>query len=291
MSTVRSILKDCGIRPAKRLGQCFLEDKNVMAKIIGAADLHDRDLVVEIGAGLGLMTEMLASGVAKVIAVDVDPRMTAIMRTRLPDQPRIEIIEKDFLAFDFSDFARDGQTAKFKVIGNIPYNISTPILFHLLASRRYITSMVLMFQKEVVDRLVASPGTKAYGIPSVLLAMFALPSREMNVPASCFYPQPRVDSAVIKIEMREKPLVELADELFFSRIVKIAFAMRRKTILNNLRSAGLPITSDREIEDLLERADIESRRRGETLSVEEFGRLSNVFHTACTLKTGLPKEY
>ncbi len=284
MTTVRSILKDCGIRPCKRLGQCFLEDKNVIHKIILAADIHDQDIVVEIGAGLGIMTEILASQVGKVIAIDVDPRMTVILRERLQDQPRVEIIEKDVLTCDFSVLQGAGKSAKLKVIGNIPYNISTQILFHLLAFRRYIISMVLMFQKEVVDRIVASPGTKEYGIPSVLISMFAIPSREMNVPASCFYPQPKVASSVIKIVMREKPLVDLADEHFFFRIVKIAFSMRRKTILNNLRHADLPFSSDKEIEILLKYAGIEGGRRGETLSAEEFGRLSNVFYSALPTK-------
>jgi 16S rRNA (adenine1518-N6/adenine1519-N6)-dimethyltransferase len=284
MTTVRSILKDYGIRPRKRLGQSFLEDKNVINMIILAADIHDQDIVVEIGAGLGIMTEILASQALKVIAIDVDPRMTAILRERLQDQPRVEIMENDVLTCDISTLQNDDKASKLKVIGNIPYNISTPILFHLLAFRRHISAMVLMFQKEVVDRIVASPGTKEYGIPSVLISMFAVPSREMNVPASCFYPQPKVASSVIKIVTREKPLCDLADEQFFSKIVKIAFAMRRKTILNNLRAADLPFSSDKEIEILLNRAGIEGRRRGETLSPEEFGRLSNVLYTALTAK-------
>jgi len=280
MTTVRSILKNSGMRPRKRLGQSFLEDKNVINKIILVADIHAQDFVVEIGAGLGIMTEILASQAGKVIAIDVDPRMTAILRERLQDQPRVEIMEKDVLTCDFSTLQNDDKAPKLKVIGNIPYNISTPILFHLLAFRRHISAMVLMLQKEVVDRIVASPGTKEYGIPSVLISMFAIPTKEMNVPASCFYPQPKVASSVIKIVMREKPLVELKDEHFFFRIVKIAFAMRRKTILNNLRAADLPFSSDKEIEILLDQAGVEGRRRGETLSPEEFGRLSNVFFAA-----------
>lgn len=280
MATVRSILKDHGIRPRKNLGQSFLEDKNVINKIILAADIHARDIVVEIGAGLGIMTVILASQAGKVIAIDVDPRMTAILRERLKDQSRVEIMEKDILTCDFSALQSDGKASKFKIIGNIPYNISTPILFHLLTFRRHITDMVLMFQKEVVDRLVASPGTKEYGIPTVIFSLFTTLSREMNVPASCFFPQPKVASSVVKIVVREKPLVELADEQFFSRIVKFAFSMRRKTILNNLRAAHLPFSSDKEIEILLDQAGIEGRRRGETLSPEEFGRLSNVFFAA-----------
>ena len=288
MATVRSILKDCGIRPRKHLGQSFLEDKNIINKIILAADIHEQDIVVEIGAGLGIMTEIMASQAGKVTAIDVDPRMIAVLRERLQNQPRVEIIEKDVLTCDFSALRSDGDSAKLKVIGNIPYNISTPILFHLLTFRRHITAMVLMFQKEVVDRLVAFPGNKEYGIPSVIFSLFTTLSREMQVPASCFYPQPKVASSVVKIVVREKPLVELADEQFFFRIVKSSFGMRRKTIWNNLRSAGLPFSSDREIERLLDQAGIEGQRRGETLSPEEFGRLSNVFYAALpTRKKGV----
>jgi len=280
MTTVRSILKDCGIRPRKSLGQCFLEDKNVINKIIAAVNINDHDIVVEIGAGLGIMTEILAWQAGKLIAIDVDPRMTDILRGRLKDLPHVEIVEKDFLKCDLSEFLSDCEPSKLKVVGNIPYNISTQILFHLLGFRQHIISMELMFQKEVVDRIVASPGTKEYGIPSVIIAMFAIPTREMNVPASCFYPQPKVVSSVLKLVMREKPLVDLEDEKYFFKIVRMAFSMRRKTILNNLRSSDLPLSSNQEIVTLLKQAGIESQRRGETLSPEEFGRLSNVLYAA-----------
>jgi 16S rRNA (adenine1518-N6/adenine1519-N6)-dimethyltransferase len=215
----------------------------------------------------------------------VDPRMTAILRERLPEHQDIEIMETDVLACDFSELSSNNQSAKLKVIGNIPYNISTPILFHLLTFRRDIISLVLMFQKEVVDRLVALPGTKEYGIPSVIFSMYAHCSRELNVPASCFYPQPKVASSVIKIVMRTEPLAELADEQFFSRLVKIAFGMRRKTIMNNLRAADLGFSSHEEMEILLKSAGIEGQRRGETLSPDEFARLSNMFSAALLKKS------
>lgn len=280
MTTVRKILRDYNILPRKRLGQSFLEDKNIIGKIVDAADLKDDDTVVEIGAGLGIMTELLASQARKVIAIDIDPRMINILQERFKDRPQVSVIERDVLSYDFSSALDGDARGKIKIVGNIPYNISTQILFRLVEFRHQISSMVLLFQKEVVDRITASPGGKDYGIPSVIVSLYAHASREMNVPASCFYPQPMVTSSLIKIVMREKPLIEPLDDEFFVRIVKVAFSKRRKTILNNLRSADLPGYSEEKLNLLLKEIDIDGWRRGETLSVAEFVRLSNALLTA-----------
>ena len=280
MTTVRKILRDYNIRPRKRLGQSFLEDNNVMSKIVDAADLNDNDTVVEIGAGLGVMTELLALQARKVIAIDIDPRMINILQERFKDRPKVSVIERDVLSYDFSSSLDGDARGKIKIVGNIPYNISTQILFRLVEFRHQISSMVLLFQKEVADRITASPGGKDYGIPSVIVSMYAHVSREMNVPASCFYPQPTVTSSLIKIVMREKPPIEPVDDEFFVRIVKVAFSKRRKTILNNLRSADLPGYSEEKLNLLLKEIDIDGRRRGETLSIAEFVRLSNALLTA-----------
>lgn len=277
MTSVRSLLRDYGIRPRKHLGQSFLEDKNIINKIILAAEIHMQDVVVEIGAGLGIMTDLLASRAGKVIAIDVDPRMAAILKDRLHDRSNVEIIEKDVMLCDFSALRTDNRSSKLKIIGNIPYNISTQILFLLVKYRCEISSMVLLFQKEVVDRITASPGTKEYGIPSVLLAMYADASREMNVPASCFYPPPKVTSSLLKITIRETPLVYLEDDDYFSRIVKTAFSQRRKTLLNNLRNLSADYR-ETELTLLLKNLGIDGKRRGETLTVEEFGSLSNALY-------------
>ncbi len=275
MSTVRRILKEHDIHPYKRLGQSFLEDKNIINKIIAAADIHEHDIVVEIGAGLGIMTAGLAAKARKLFAVDVDPRMAAILRERLRDHGNVEIIEKDILTCDFSTFLSDQNSSKLKIIGNIPYNISTQILIHLIEFRRDIASMLLLFQKEVADRIIALPGTKEYGIPTVIVGMYAVARREMNVPASCFYPPPQVTSSLLNIEVREKPLVALADDDFFRRIVKIAFSHRRKVLLNNLRVLVNEGYAEEELVLLMNGLGIEGRRRGETLSPREFGTLSN----------------
>ncbi len=279
MTTVRKILRDNNIRPSKRLGQSFLEDKNIINKIIATADIGRDDVVVEIGAGLGIMTDLLAFRARKVIAIDVDSRMTSILRERFKERPQVSVVEQDVLSYDFSSAGMGDIRGKLKVIGNIPYNISTQILFHLLEFRLHICSMLLMLQREVASRIIAVPGSKDYGIPSVMVSLYGIASKEMNVPASCFYPRPKVVSSLIKIVMRERLLLKPVDDEFFHKVVKIAFAKRRKTILNNLRSADFLNYTEKELNFLLGRINIDGRRRGETLSVEEFVRLSDALIT------------
>ncbi len=276
MTTVRKILRDYGIRPIRSLGQSFLEDKNVINKILSVADILEDDTVVEIGAGIGIMTELLAKKAKKVIALDIDQRMTGILKERLGGYQNVDIIKTNVLEYDFSSVMPVLCARKIKVIGNIPYNISSQILFRLLAFRSHISCMILMFQKELADRLIAPPGTKEYGIPSVFVSMYTKCSRELVIPRSCFYPQPKVTSAVMKMLILDKPLSELRDHDFFSRIVKIAFAKKRKTLLNNLRSSNLSGYSEKDLAAALQNADIDGMRRAETMTAEELGRLSNV---------------
>jgi 16S rRNA (adenine1518-N6/adenine1519-N6)-dimethyltransferase len=279
MTTIRKILRDHGIRPLKRLGQSFLEDINIINKIISISNIQEDDTVVEIGAGVGIMTELIAEKVRKVIALDIDPRMVGILRERLAGYHQVDVIKGDVLKYDFSSVGYELLSRKTKVIGNIPYNISSQILFHLLAYRQHISSMILMFQKELADRLIASPGTKEYGIPTVLVSMYTECFREMVIPRSCFYPEPKVTSAVMKIIIREKPLMDLNDHDFFVKIVKIAFSKRRKTLLNNLRSSPLLGYSEREVVTALKKSGIDGVRRGETLTAEELGKLSNALYS------------
>ena len=268
MNSVREMLEQHGVRPSKKLGQSFLNDANTIQRIVALAQLSADDTVVEIGAGLGLMTEELAKKAGRVIALEIDRRLVDILRERFAGRANVEIVAGDVLAYDFSKASAKGMV---KVVGNVPYQISTPILFHVLAFRRSIASMVLMFQKELADRLVSPPGTKEYGIPSVILAMYAVTMRELTVSPNCFYPKPAVLSSVLRIVMRERPYVALKDEALFSRLVRAAFAMRRKTLWNNLRNMGLP---EAELHETLAKAGIEGGRRAESLSVEEFGKLS-----------------
>ena len=283
MTTPRKILREHGIRPLKRLGQSFLEDTNVMNKIISTAGIQEHDTVVEIGAGLGIMTELMAETARRVIALDVDPYMVKILEERLGKCPNVDIVHADVLHYDFSTPCAAGNIENIKVVGNIPYNISSQILFRLLDFRRCISSAVLLVQKEVADRLNAVAGTKEYGIPTAAISMYAHVSREFDVPPSCFYPEPKVTSTVLKMTFRERPLIELRDEDLFLKVVKIAFSKRRKTLFNAFRHAALPGYQESDLRASFAAAGIDGGRRGETLSPEEMGTLSNVLSCRSSL--------
>ncbi len=284
MTTPRNILKKYGIRPLKRLGQSFLIDNNITKKIVMISDIKSGDIVVEIGSGLGIMTAMIAQEAKRVIALEIDKYMVDILREELKNHSNVEIVQTDVLKYDFSSASPESPSETLKVIGNIPYNISSQILFRLIQFRDYISSMVLMFQKEVAERIIAPPGTKEYGILSVIVSMYAKPSLEVSVPGSCFYPKPNVDSSVLKLTIREAPLFDIKNPDFFSKVVKTAFSKRRKTLLNNLKDSDLLKASKKDITDILELLNIDGNRRGETLTVEEFGKLSNALLSAKALE-------
>lgn len=279
MTTVRQILKDYGLRPLKRFGQSFLEDKNIIHKILKIAEITGESVVVEIGAGVGIMTELIAKRARKVIALEIDPRMIQILKERLSNYQNVDVIQTDVLEYDFSSATSELTAQKLTIIGNIPYNISSQILFRLLDYRNYISSMTLMFQKELADRFTASPGTKLYGIPTVLLSMYAECYREMLIPKSCFYPEPKIMSTVLRIEIREIPQVDLQDHEFFVKIVKMSFSKRRKTLLNNLRGLHLLGFSEKDIAEALLNAGVDGTRRSESLTATEIGRLCNAIYT------------
>jgi 16S rRNA (adenine1518-N6/adenine1519-N6)-dimethyltransferase len=267
MNPVRKMLAQYEILPRKRLGQSFLSDMNITRKIVALAEPAGDETIVEIGAGLGFMTEELARKAGKVIALEIDPRLIAVLRDRFTGSDRVEIVVGDVMKYDFSTSCPAG---KIKIVGNIPYPISTPILFRLLEFRRSISSMVLMFQKELADRITAPPGTKEYGIPSVIIARHASVTRELTVPSTCFYPEPSVASAVLKVVMHDEPETP-EEESRFVLTVRAAFARRRKTLWNNLRAAGF---DEEMLVRVLQKIGIEGKRRAETLSVGEFSRLS-----------------
>jgi 16S rRNA (adenine1518-N6/adenine1519-N6)-dimethyltransferase len=267
MNSVRKTLARYDIRPRKRFGQSFLEDQNMIRRIAALVGVMGNETVVEIGAGLGFLTSELAQSAGKVIALEIDPRLVSALHDRFAGDARVEVVPGDVLAYDFSSALPGG---KIKVVGNIPYHISTPILFRLLGFRRSISAMVLMLQKELADRVMAPPGSKAYGIPSILIARYASIVREMNVPPTCFFPEPGVVSSVLRVEMREDGITR-EDESLFAMTVRAAFARRRKTLWNNLRAAGF---ADDTLARVLAKTGIEGVRRAETLTVEEFTLLA-----------------
>ena len=274
MTSPRDILKKYGIRPYKGLGQSFLLDNNITGKIVNVMDIKDDDTVVEIGAGLGVMTAMIAKQARKVIALEIDQGLLNVLHEELKGVSNVEILKQDILKYDFPIPLEDAASQKLKVIGNIPYNISSQILFRLIEFRDHISSMVLMFQKEVAERIMASPGTKEYGLLSVITSMYTIPSKVVVAPAGCFYPKPKVDSTVLKMVVRENPRFEVKNADFFFKLVKTALSKRRKTLLNNLRSSTLLRSSKTDIDKILTMLEIDGQRRGETLTVEEFGKLS-----------------
>jgi len=276
MTTPKEIIHQYNIKPRKRLGQSFLLDKNIIQKMAVAADISKDEVVVEIGSGIGVLTEEIAAKARCLIAVELDEKLSELLKEKLERYDNVEIHNTDILKFDFGSLSDEYKT-KIKVVGNVPYNISSPLIFYLLSYRHVINDFTLMLQKEVVERLVAVPDNKRYGVPSVILQMFAEVEKVLDVPATCFYPRPKVESAVIKGAFREKPLVSLADEEFFIKLVRASFAQRRKTLLNNLkRAAFIANMSEEKIREALDEASIDGRRRGETLTVVEFGYLANI---------------
>lgn len=276
MTTPGEILQRYNIRPSRKLSQSFLMDVNTIHKIATACRVSSEDVVVEIGAGIGVMTKDIAQVAKRVIAVEIDPKLIEILQDQLAGFDNVEIYSGDILKFDIA-LKSNQYNNKLKVIGNVPYNISSPVIFRLLSYRSVISHFTLMLQKEVVERLVSPPDNKHYGVPSVLLQMHADVERLFDVSATCFYPVPKVSSSIISGVFRDKPLVDLTDELFFSRLVKASFAQRRKMLTNNLKNAAcLEDMSDADIKSALHEAGIDGKRRGETLSIEEFGNLSNI---------------
>lgn len=262
-----------GIRARKALGQNFLVDRNVLARIAGIVEIGPADRILEVGPGKGALTEILAQGCARLVAVELDTRLVPVLRQAFRDNTRVDIVHGDILEIDLRELLSPEGGVRWKVAANLPYNISTPVLFAFLDNRDLFSRLVLMLQKEVGDRLAASPGTKDYGILSVFFQLYFDVTREMIVRPGSFHPVPKVDSAVLSFVPLETPRVDVGDEQYFRRLVKGAFSMRRKTLWNCLKGASLGLSGE-ELAEALDRCGIEPGRRGETLGLHEFAALS-----------------
>lgn len=252
--------------PLKRLGQNFLIDPNIVRKIVALADLSPSDHVLEIGPGRGVLTEVLSHAAGRVTAVELDPRLHAYLETRQAEFPNVELVCDDALAYPVERLPLGTV-----VVANLPYYISTPLLFRLLDQRGRFPRLVLMLQNEVADRLVAQPGGSDYGVLSVMAQYAADIAKSFRVSAHCFRPRPDVGSAVVLLRANEDRRLDPQEEAAFRAVVKAAFAHRRKTLINSLRDEGFEI---RRVAETLERLEIGPTRRAETLSVEDFLRFA-----------------
>lgn len=274
-SVVTAIINKYNFKISKRLGQNFLIDDGIRQKIVAAGKIEPGEVVVEIGPGLGVLTQALAEQPCQVIAIELDKHLLPILGENLGEHPNIHLVNNDVLKVNLDRLVQELTGKKsYKVMANLPYYITTPILMYLLEQRFNIDLMVFMMQKEVAERILASPGTKAYGSLSVATQYFTKPELVTKVPSTVFIPQPEVESAVVKFSKRTGPPVRLVDEKVFFKIVRAAFGQRRKTLVNALSGGQLGLEK-KQVLALLEEAEVDGSRRGETLSLEEFALVSN----------------
>ena len=268
---VHYICKRFDIKMSKKLGQNFLIKRGIVDEIVKAADLQEGEPVLEIGPGIGTLTQGLVQSGANVTAIELDTRLLEVLDTTLAQYSNVTIVHGDVLKLDVPSIMNN---EPFKVVANLPYYITTPIIMSLLESRLPIERLVVMVQKEVALRMVAKPGTKDYGALSVAVQYYTKPDIVLDVPPKSFLPAPAVTSSVIRCVLRDKPPVDVVDEKLFFRVVKAGFAQRRKIFANTMKTTGL--SKDR-IEELLAKANIDGQRRGETFTLQEFADVANAW--------------
>ena len=277
-SVTRAVLERHGFTFKKSFGQNFLTDTNILQKIVDTAEIDKNVNVIEIGPGIGALTEFLAENAAEVMAFEIDDRLIPILADTLRDFDNVKVINEDILKSDLQSRIKEfaNPDLPIKVVANLPYYITTPILMHLIESKIPFAEFVVMMQKEVADRISAEPNTKAYGSLSIAVQYYMTAKVAFVVPRTVFVPAPNVDSAILKMTRREQPLVQVKDEDFFFRVSKISFIHRRKTLWNNLTSHfGKADEIKAKLEQALEIAEIKPSIRGEALSIAEFAKLAD----------------
>ena len=277
-SVTRAVLERHGFTFKKSFGQNFLTDTNILQKIVDTAEIDKNVNVIEIGPGIGALTEFLAENAAEVMAFEIDDRLIPILADTLRDFDNVKVINEDILKSDLQSRIKEfaNPDLPIKVVANLPYYITTPILMHLIESKIPFAEFVVMMQKEVADRISAEPNTKAYGSLSIAVQYYMTAKVAFIVPRTVFVPAPNVDSAILKMTRREQPLVQVKVEDFFFRIAKISFVHRRKTLWNNLTSHfGKAEETKAKLEKALEMAEIKPSIRGEALSIADFAKLAD----------------
>ncbi len=271
------ILKKHNVRMQKKFGQNFLIDTHVLEKIISAADITTDDFVIEIGPGIGTMTQYLCESAGEVMAVEIDSSLIPILNETLSEYNNVTVVNQDILKLDLAEIAssRTGKK-RVKVVANLPYYITTPIIMRLFESHVPLENVTVMVQKEVADRIQAGPGTKDYGALSLAVRYYADAKIVANVPANCFMPRPKVGSAVVKLTCYEKPPVDVQDEKFMFRLIRASFNQRRKTLQNGIGNDNVLGVSKEQAAIAIEKMGLPPLIRGEALDLSQFAQLSNL---------------
>lgn len=271
----KKIVEKYGFSFKKNFGQNFLVDERVLGKIVSSAEISKDDVVIEVGPGIGTLTQALAKEAYKVVAVEIDTTLVPILGELLSDFDNIEIINEDILKVDVNAIAEKYPDKKIKMVANLPYYITTPIIMNVLENHIPVESITVMIQKEVAYRMKAQPSTKDYGSLSIAVQYYCEPYLVANVPQNCFMPRPNVDSAVIKLTVMDKPKVQVNNEKFMFEFIKAAFSKRRKTLVNCIFSSGLLTLSKDEIGKMLNGLGYDERVRGESLTLEDYGKITD----------------
>ena len=270
LEETKFIMKKYNIRANKSLGQNFLIDESVLTDIVEGAEVNDEDLVIEIGPGVGSLTAKLLCKAKKVVSIELDNDLIPILQTELGEEPNFKLIHNDALKVDFNEII--GEEKSVKLVANLPYYVTTPIIARLLKEDYKFKSLTIMIQKEVAERIDAEPNCKEYGALSLMVQYYCNTKIVRRVAPSCFIPRPKVDSIVIRLDKLSEPRVNVKDEKLMFDIIRNSFNMRRKTLWNGIKFLGLPKEN---LELAFEKAGIDPKRRGETLSLEEFAKLAD----------------
>ena len=277
-SATKEIINKYSFAFQKKFGHNFLIDSNVLESIIRGAEITKDDFVLEIGPGIGTMTQYLCEAARQVVAVEIDKMLIPILEDTLSEYDNVEVINQDVLKVDIKSLAEEKNNGKpIKVVANLPYYITTPIIMGLFESGVPIDSITIMVQKEVADRMQTGPGSKDYGALSLAVQYYATAKVILNVSATCFMPRPNVDSAVIKLTRHKKPTVNVADEKLMFKIIRASFNQRRKTLVNGLKNSPELSFSKEQIVKAIEKIGKPETIRGEALTLEEFAELANAF--------------
>lgn len=270
----KQIIKKYEFNFKKNFGQNFLVDERVLDKIVNAADINKNDLVIEVGPGIGTLTQAMAKRAGKVVSVEIDRTLVPILGELLEDYDNVEIINEDILKVDINEIIASHPGMSVKMAANLPYNITTPIIMGILEKHIPMESLTVMIQKEVAYRMNAKPSTKDYGSLSLVTQYYCEPYLVANVPQNCFMPRPNVDSAVIRLNILKEPKIKVEDEQFMFDFIKAAFSQRRKTLVNCIFSSGLTKLNKEKIGNVLNELGYDERVRGESLSLEDYGIIS-----------------